>query len=327
MPKQKKKIKKLIVKGMVTPAPVHHQAPVDTRDAGNSKMNYAFGGIVAVIVAVLILLWFTGDFAGRKEERILPQSDELKTETLYEPEETAPAPEPSLDFTESQYGIEMIYVRGGMFLMGCAPDHMDDCYEYEEPARMTNTDDFYIGKYEVTQAQWNAVMGGNPSHYKGDNLPVDNVSWNEAGEFIRKLNAATGKTYRLPMEKEWEYAARGGMKSRGYNYSGSNDVEEVAWYVDNSELRPHPVGTKKTNELGIHDMSGNAWEWISDLYGENDDAGRTNSADPGRDTFRVIRGGGWGSFARGVLVSNYYNNGSGNRYNILGFRLACDYVP
>jgi len=219
----------------------------------------------------------------------------------------------------------MAYVRGGTFLMGCTPEYEDDCYDYEEPAQLATVGDFYIGKYEVTQAQWKAVMGNNPSDFKGDDLPVENVSWNDAREFIQKLNAATGKEFRLPTEIEWEYAARGGRHSRGYKYSGSNNVEDVAWYESNAENKTHPVGTKKANELGIYDMSGNVWEWMSNLYENNNDGNpRTNTAGKGEGSFRMIRGGGWGSYARGVRVSNYYNNGSGYYYNILGFRLACD---
>jgi len=184
-------------------------------------------------------------------------------------------------------------------------------------------DDFYIGKFEVTQMAWMRVMGNNPSHNRrGGNFPVENVSWNDAQEFIKRLNTATGKTYRLPMETEWEYAARGGNQSRGYKYSGSNNVGEVAWYEGNSGAGTHSAGTKNANELGIHDMSGNVWEWVSDLYGDPGSAAQTDTDGRDAGSFRVIRGGGWGSYARGVRVSNYYNNGSDNRYNFLGFRLA-----
>ncbi|MBR0324280.1 MAG: SUMF1/EgtB/PvdO family nonheme iron enzyme, partial [Bacteroidales bacterium] len=120
---------------------------------------------------------------------------------------------------------------------------------------------FYIGKYEVTQAEWKAVMGTNPSRHKGDNLPVENVTWFDCQEFIRKLNELTGKQFRLPTEAEWEYAARGGKHSYGAKYAGDNDIDNVAWYGDNSNNTTHPVGLKRPNELGLYDMTGNVQEW------------------------------------------------------------------
>ena len=322
--KQKKKIKKK----PKTPQPVHYQAPADRQAAGKPKTKpVLIIGIIAGIAAGLILLGLLWNFAWKKEDRAQPRSSELKTDTRNEPEGTISASGSDSGFTESQYGIEMAHVRGGTLLMGCMSEHKDDCYDYEEPEHTETLGDFYIGKYEVTQAQWKAVMGNNPSGFKGDDLPVENVSWNDAQEFIKKLNAATGKAYRLPTAAEWEYAARGGGQSRKYNYSGGNSVEDVAWYEGNSGSKTHPVGTKSANELGIHDMSGNVWEWMSDIYGNIDGAPNANSADRDKDMPRIIRGGGWGSYARGVRVSNYFNNGPGNRYNILGFRLACDFIP
>ena len=317
--------KKKRSKNKVKMPPEYYQAPETGRADGEVKRKPTLVLITVGTVVVLVLLGLTWNFAGRKEVQTLPRPEESKTETRNEPEETVSIAEPGFDFTEPRYGIEMAYVRGGTFLMGCTPEYEDDCYDYEEPAQLATVGDFYIGKYEVTQAQWKAVMGNNPSDFKGDDLPVENVSWNDAREFIQKLNAATGKEFRLPTEIEWEYAARGGRHSRGYKYSGSNNVEDVAWYESNAENKTHPVGTKKANELGIYDMSGNVWEWMSNLYENNNDGNpRTNTAGKGEGSFRMIRGGGWGSYARGVRVSNYYNNGSGYYYNILGFRLACD---
>ena len=271
-------------------------------------------GFAAGIAVMVILYWLIGKIDGSSEKPTQPRD--------YESRETAEVAGSTLDFTESQYGIEMVYVRGGSFLMGCTPEQEGDCYEYEDAARLVTLSDFYIGKHEVTQTQWEAVMGGNPSNFKGDNLPVENVSWNEIQEFISKLNLSTGREYRLPTEAEWEYAARGGRQNRVYKYSGSNDVGDVAWYEGNSEKTTHPVGTKRANELGIHDMSGNVWEWVSDWYGDYDSGPQKDPSGPDQGTSRVIRGGGWGSYARGVRVSNFYNNNPDNRYNILGFRLA-----
>ena len=161
--------------------------------------------------------------------------------------------------------IEMVFVEGGTFIMGCTPEQGDDCRDDEKPAHQVTLSDFYIGKYEVTQKQWKAVMFHNPSDNKGDNLPVEGVTWEEVQEFIKKLNSKTGRNYRLPTEAEWEYAARGGNQSRGYKYSGSNNIDEVTWNGDYFDGSPHPaVGMKKANELGIYDMSANVVEFVND---------------------------------------------------------------
>lgn len=168
---------------------------------------------------------------------------------------------------------------------------------------------FYIGQTEVTQRLWYAVMGSNPSRFIGDYNPVEQVSWYDCQEFVERLSRLTGRNFRLPTEREWEYAARGGSKSRGYEYSGSNDLYRVAWYKENSGGQPHPVAEKFGNELYIYDMSGNVWEWCSDLY---DSSG----------SYRVNRGGSWGSTAAYCRIANRdgYPPGDGAYY--LGLRLA-----
>ena len=165
-------------------------------------------------------------------------------------------------------------------------------------------------------------MGSNPSHFKGDNLPVENVSWNDVQEFIKKLNSLTGKLYRLPTEAEWEYAARGGNRSQGFKYSGSNTVGNVAWYSANSGSSIKPVGTKSPNELGIYDMSGNVWEWCSDWYGTYSSNAETNPRGPSTGSYRVLRGGCWLNLAWHVRVSNRYNHSPGDRSSNIGFRLV-----
>ena len=215
----------------------------------------------------------------------------------------------------------MVYVEGGTFTMGATSEQKkpdDD----EKPTHRVSLSSFYIGKYEVTQALWKAVMGSNPSHWKGDNLPVENVSWNDCQTFLLKLNAMTGQTFRLPTEAEWEFAARGGNKNRGYQYSGSNVLSDVAWYYDNSGNKTHNVGTKAPNELGIYDMSGNVWEWCQDWYGDYHGYSQTNPTGPSSGANRVYRGGSWGSGAWLCRVAFRDNYTPGSRGNGLGLRLA-----
>jgi formylglycine-generating enzyme required for sulfatase activity len=173
----------------------------------------------------------------------------------------------------------------------------------------------------VTQAQWVAVMSSNPSKIKGDNLPINNVSWDDAKEFISKLNALTSKLYRLPTEAEWEFAARGGNKSQGYKYSGSNTIERVGWA---NVARMHPVGRKQPNELGIYDMSGNITEWCSDWYSESyySDSPQNNPNGPSIGFRRVLRGGSWEGRVRNSRVSNRQHRTPDDRNIYTGFRLA-----
>ena len=186
----------------------------------------------------------------------------------------------------------MKYVSGGTFTMG-ATSEMGNPYDAEKPTHQVTLSSYYIGETEVTQALWKAVMGSNPSYFKGDDLPVEDVSWDDCQTFISKLNALTGERFRLPTEAEWEFAARGGNQSRHTPYSGSSRIDDVAWYDDNSGYKTHPVKTKQPNELGIYDMAGNVWEWCQDWYGRYNSYAQTNptGADSGSD--RVFRGGSW----------------------------------
>ena len=218
--------------------------------------------------------------------------------------------------------IDMVRVEAGTFTMGATAE-MEDPDDEERPThQVTLTNDYYIGKYEVTQALWQTVMGNNPSKFKGDNLPVETVSWYDCQEFISKLNRITGKMFRLPTEAEWEYAARGGNKSRGYQYSGSNNLSDVAWYLDNSGRRTHAVGTKQPNELGIHDMSGNVYEWCQDWYGRYSSSSQVNPTGTNSGSYRVIRGGSWIDY-KGYCSSSYRYCGTPvSRYTFLGLRLV-----
>lgn len=214
----------------------------------------------------------------------------------------------------------MIFVKGGTFQMGS-----NDGSSYEKPVHSVRVSDFYIGKYEVTQAEWKKIMGNNPSSFNDcENCPVENVSWNDIQDFLKKLNAKyPGKKYRLPTEAEWEYAARGGIQSKGFAYSGSNDLSEVGWYSDNAGSKPHPVGQKKANELGLHDMSGNVWEWCADWYEKYPAAAQTNPTGPAKGSARVGRGGSWRYGAEACRVSDRRSWRPGSlRYGHLGFRMV-----
>ena len=220
-----------------------------------------------------------------------------------------------------QLVANMVRVEGGTFTMGATSEQGSDASFDEKPTHQVTLSTFYIGKYEVTQAEWQAVMGTNPSRFKGDNLPVENVSWYDCRKFIRKLNELTGKQFRFPTEAEWEYAARGGNKSNRTKYAGGGDIDNVAWYEENSNKTTHPVGQKRPNELGLYDMSGNVWEWCQDWYGDYSSASQTNPQGPATGTFRRLRGGSWCDDARGCRLSCrhfcYPDIG-----NIFGLRLA-----
>ena len=219
--------------------------------------------------------------------------------------------------------FKMIKVEGGTFSMGATSEQSSVADVDEYPVHSVTLSDYYIGETEVTQELWQAVMGSNPSYFEGDNQrPVESVSWNACQKFIKKLNRLTGKEFRLPTEAEWEYAARGGKYSRGYKYSGSNNSDEVAWYDSNSGSKTHPVKTKKDNELGLYDMSGNVWEWCNDRYGDYQSNSQTNPTGPSEGKYCVIRGGGWNYFDRYVRVSYRDYGTPGSRAFNGGLRLA-----
>lgn len=186
----------------------------------------------------------------------------------------------------------------------------------------TTLSDFRISKFPITQEVWLSVMKRNPSNFKGGSLPVDQVSWNDVQDFLKRLNSKTDQNYRLPTEIEWEFAARGGTNSQAYEFAGSNSLEKVGWYALNSGNRTHPVGEKEPNELGIFDMSGNVWEWCQDWYGRSRKKDKTNPKEPRNGKRRVLRGGCWGSNTEGCQVSNRGGNDPDSRINICGFRIA-----
>ena len=215
----------------------------------------------------------------------------------------------------------MVYVSGGSFTMG-ATSEMTESYNDEKPTHQVTLSSYSIGETEVTQALWKAVMGSNPSNFKGDDLPVECVSWNDCQTFIRKLNGLTGRHFRLPTEAEWEFAARGGNQSRHTQYSGSNRIDDVAWYNGNSGSDPHPVKTKQPNELGIYDMTGNVLEWCQDRYGDYSSSAQSNPTGANSGLLRVNRGSSWHSDPLFCHSSHRHNNAPDDEGYGLGLRLV-----
>lgn len=256
-------------------------------------------------------------------------------------------------FTVGGVTFKMIYVEGGTFTMGATSEQGSDAYDREKPAHSVTLSSYCIGETEVTQALWQAVMGQKPTsdgpqwsniYGLGSNYPAYYVSWYDCQDFIQRLNSLTGENFRLPTEAEWEFAARGGNKSRGYKYAGSNTIDNVAWYYENSYAKgegssdygTHNVATKQANELELYDMSGNVEEWCSDNYGIYSSSSQTNPIGPSATGGNVVdrcvfRGGSWSDYARSCRVSfryYYYPMDDGyNDYNppiiiYLGLRLA-----
>lgn len=211
--------------------------------------------------------------------------------------------------------IEMVHIPGGEFMMGSDSDLASND---EKPVHRVWVSSFDIGKYPLTQGQWVAVMGSNPSMFKkGENYPVENVSWEDCQEFIKKLNRMTGETYRLPTEAEWEYAARGGSTNDRYG-----DVEDIAWYDNNSEGSTHPVGEKRANAYGLYDCLGNVWEWCQNWYGDYKTSCVSEASGPSSGDGRISRGGSWDDNIGDCRASSRGLGDPGIRINYLGFRLA-----
>lgn len=227
-------------------------------------------------------------------------------------------------FKVNGVSFTMIHVEGGTFTMGCSNIQDKDAGDDESPVHQVTLSNYSIGETEVTQELWDAVMESNPSFFKGSKRPVEQVSWNDCQDFILKLNAATGRTFRLPTEAEWEYAARGGQKSESFMYSGSNKVDDVAWYYKNSYGESHDVARRNANELGLYDMSGNVLEWCSDWYDKNYyvNSSQTNPQGPQNGQYRVFRGGSWFDYARFCRTSIRLSDHPGYHCSYLGLRLV-----
>lgn len=261
------------------------------------------------------------------------------SETPIEP--SNPSGQQIQTFNVAGVSFNMVRVDGGTFWMGATAEQLDEAYDDEKPAHSVTLDSYYIGETEVTQQLWQVVTGLKPtsdgwqwsSEYGlGTNRPTYYVSWNDCQEFIKKLNALTGRTFRLPTEAEWEFAARGGTKSKGYKYAGSSTISDVAWYTENSYYKgsgspdygTHDVATKQSNELGIYDMNGNVWEWCSDWYSSSyySNSSSNNPTGPTTGTNRVGRGGCWAYDAKDCRVSLRDYWGTDGRAADVGLRLA-----
>ena len=293
-------------KPVVISAPEGADIYVDGAKVGTTRFEgaLAFGSHTAYAM-------LDGKKSGEKTINVSMQGGDVPAMTL--------AFHESKTFTVNGVSFEMVFVEGGTFQMGSNDGESD-----EQPVHQVTLSNYHIGKTEVTQELWQAVMGSNPSYsgFKGAKNPVNNVSWNDCQEFISKLNRLTGGRFRLPTEAEWEYAARGGNKSRGYKYSGSDYLGRVAWYEDNSDSKVHPVGSKSPNELGLYDMSGNVREWCSDWYDSYLSSPQTNPTGPSSGNNRMGRGGSWDHNATRCRVANRGGSAPAFSSGSLGLRLA-----
>jgi formylglycine-generating enzyme required for sulfatase activity len=223
---------------------------------------------------------------------------------------------------KNSIGMEFVLIPSGTFMMG-SPTSEKDRDDDETQHQVTISKSFYLGKYEVTQAEWEKVMGSNPSYFKGcPRCPVENVSWEDVQDFIRKLNTKGEGRYRLPTEAEWEYAARAGSTAR-YSYGdGEGSLGNYAWYSANSGSKTHEVGTKQPNEWGLYDMHGNVWEWCGDWYGAYSSSAQIDPTGATSGSYRVIRGGSWNYVAVNLRSANRYSNSPSFRSYNLGFRVV-----
>jgi len=302
-----KKVAAKPVAAKATTAPARHEETY--KDEGEFRVNRD-DGHKARTVSTTTTTVVTTTVGGRTVREYAPNSTEAANERSR---------------VLRRLADNMVRVDGGSFMMGATAEQGSQANADEKPAHRVQVSSFYIGKYEVTQAEWKAVMDENPSYHRGDNLPVENVSWQACQDFIRRLNSLTGKHYRLPTEAEWEYAARGGASGGSYVYAGSNTLSEVAWCNANAGGETHPVGQRKANELGLYDMNGNVWEWCADWYGSYDKVPtQSNPTGVSSGSSRVLRGGSFYDFDQVSRVSvRYWNAPSEWNFNI-GLRLVLD---
>ena len=295
------------------------------RKAGTYKVTFSAEGYETQTKSVTVTAGKTATCSATLKKKQAQQpvvQQPVQQPVVQQPTTTATTSDSSQTITVNGISFKMVRVEGGTFTMGATPEQGSDAEDDEKPTHKVTLSTYYIGETEVTQALWEAVMGSNPSKFKGENRPVEEVNWDDCKTFISKLNSITGRNFRLPTEAEWEYAARGGNKSQGYKYSGSNTFGDVAWYNGSGGSGTHPVKTKSPNELGLYDMSGNVWEWCQDWYGDYSSSSQTNPTGPSSGSYRVHRGGSSYYDFRFCRVSrrNYFRQGHGYLY--IGLRLA-----
>ena len=290
------------------PAEAPKPQPDKTPKKKSKNLKIVFGGLLGVALVVLAIVLFTSTGNSTEDS----DSETGRTESSLPSRET---------FSVNGVSFDMIRVEGGTYYMGAqssnssAKNYDSEASDDEAPVHQETVSTFYMGETEVTQELWQAVMGSNPSLFKGSQRPVEQVSWDDCQTFIKKINSLTGRTFRLPTEAEWEYAARGGNQSKGYKYAGSNSINDVAWYDGNSSRTTHPVKQKAPNELGLYDMSGNVWERTGSYWRDNYNASEDSS-------YRVFRGGSWYFSARVTRVSYRFNNYPDFSYYGIGLRLV-----
>lgn len=303
---------------------------IDTESLVKSSRAEADANESSIMAAIDRMV---GDLLGVKVNRQMQQ--QTYQQPSYQQPTYSQTPQSYVEDAGCGLNMKMVYVEGGSFRMGATPEQGSDADSDESPVHTVRLDSYYMAECEVTQAQWEKIMGTTIYQQRdkegtqlsmcgvGDNNPMYYVSWEEAQAFCRKLSAMTGNTYLLPTEAQWEYAARGGNKSRNYKYSGSYAIDAVAWYDSNSGSATHWVKQKRANELGLYDMSGNVWEWCSDWYGSYSSSEQSNPTGAGSGQRRVLRGGSWGNDAGCCRVSNRIYYAPSNRGSGCGFRVVC----
>ena len=318
---------------IVQPSPKEKMAIEPSKDIARpaaSMKSTRTDVILSVLAGLLLVLLVFGAIAinctNNHSSGDTFQHDSLAYDTVVD------IPRPSgqyLDITVNGVTFTMVRVEGGTFTMG-ATSEQTGANDDKKPAHRVTLSDYYIGQTEVTQALWEAVMGETPTSdgYPweseiglGDNYPAYRISYDDVLSFISKLNSLTGRTFRMPTEAEWEYAARGGNKSKGYLYSGGNTLDNVGWYYENSSST-HPVAQKSANELGLYDMSGNVEEWCSDWFDDYSSSPQTNPTGPSTGSIRVLRGGSWDTSATFCRVTYRSTSSPSFRYYNFGVRLA-----
>ena len=309
----------------VNSRPLGASIRIDGKDYGATPRN-----ITDILIGHHSVTVSKDGYVSKTEECDIRENETFALELALEKSQTTTTPPSETTstgdktFTVGGVSFTMKAVAGGTFTMGGTSEQGREADSDEKPTHSVTLSSYYIGQTEVTQELWQAVMGSNPSAFKGSNRPVENVCWDDCQEFIRKLNSMTGQKFRLPTEAEWEYAARGGNKSKGYKYSDGNNIESVAWYEGNSGNKTHPVATKSPNELGIYDMSGNVFEWCQDRYGRYKSGSQTNPTGPSTGSYRVFRGGSGFSTAGRCRVSYRNRNTPDCLFDNVGLRLALD---